>query len=120
MKRQTYQEPIDFEKEEVEVLLHTDDPEKLLYVPIGVSMNSLDFEWAQSICIRLATHPHFNVRGNAILGFGHLARRFRRLDEQVRPLVRAGLRDEDGYVRGQADTAAKDIKQFLGWRLHRP
>jgi hypothetical protein len=31
-------------------------------------------EWGEGVCARLANHEHFNVRGNAILGFGHLAR----------------------------------------------
>jgi hypothetical protein len=58
------------------------------------------------------------VRGNAVLGFGHLARRFRRLDEGVvRPIIENALLDADPYVRGQADAAADDVAHFLGWKV---
>src|SRR5690606_1288821 len=55
----------------------------LLYVPIVISMDPPDCQWAQGICIRLAAHADPTVRGNAILGFGHLARTCRKLDESV-------------------------------------
>jgi hypothetical protein len=58
------------------------------------------------------------VRGSALLGFGHLARRFRELDAgRVRPLLLAGLADPDPWVRGQADAAADDAEFYLGWRV---
>ncbi len=95
-----------------------DQPAELLHVPIRVSMDPPDCAWAQEICIRLAAHPHANVRGNAILGFGHLARTCGALDEpRVRPLVESALRDGDDYVRGQAHAAADDVAHFLGWRM---
>jgi hypothetical protein len=28
--------------------------------------------------------------------------------------------DADGHVRGQADAAADDLEQFLGWHIERP
>ena len=91
---------------------------ELLYVPIAVSLHAERLAWAQAVCARLAAHPHFNVRGNAVLGFGHLARRFRRLERAVvEPLVLRALTDPDPYVRGQAHAAADDLQQFLGWDL---
>jgi len=69
--------------------------------------------------MRLATHPDATVRGNAILGFGHLARRFRRLDRQtVEPLVTAALSDQSEFVRGQAEAASDDIGFFLKWNAN--
>jgi hypothetical protein len=53
--------------------------------------------------------------GNAILGFGHLARTCGKLDPlRVLPLVAAALKDENGYVRGHAHDAAEDIEHYLG------
>lgn len=93
-------------------------PDELLYVPIMVSMDPPEFEWSQAICILLASHPHFNVRGNAILGFGHLARTFRRIDAAtVVPLIAAALQDESAYVRGHADDAAGDLLHYLNVRV---
>ena len=68
----------------------------------------------------IASHPHFNVRGNAVLGFSHLARRFGRLDSAAREIIEAGLRDGDSYVRGHANAAADDVQHFLGWKVVRP
>jgi hypothetical protein len=70
------------------------------------------------VCLRLSGHPHFNVRGNAILGFGHLARTCGALDEgRVKPLIERALKDTDEYVRGQANAAADDLAHYLGWRI---
>ena len=52
-----------------------DDPDELLYVPVAVSLNAPELAWAIAICTRLASHDHPLVRGNAVLGFGRLARR---------------------------------------------
>ena len=105
-------------EESAEAAIVRDDPAELLYVPIAVSLYSDDLDWAQRLCVRLAAHPHFNVRGNAILGFAHLARRFGRLDRAaVEPLVLNALADSDAYVRGHADAAVDDLRQFLGWHL---
>lgn len=100
----------------VSAAIERDDPDELLYVPVSVSLYAEDLAWAEAICVRLAHHDHFNVRGNAILGFAHLARRFKTLDRaRVAPLVRAALNDPDAYVRGHAHDALDDIRHFLGW-----
>jgi len=106
--------------EEVEAVLSRDLPEELAYVPICVSMDPPDCAWAQEVCVRLASHADPVVRGNAILGFGHLARTCGALDAaRVRPLLAQALADPDAYVRGQADAAAGDVAHFLGWDLTR-
>ena len=103
---------------DMEAAIERNEPEELLYVPIWVSMAPPDCAWAQDVCLRLSVHSHFKVRGNAILGFGHLARTCKSLDEpQVKPIIEAALQDRDEYVRGQADSAASDIVQYLGWKV---
>jgi hypothetical protein len=106
---------------DVEAAIARDVPDELLHVPVAVSLNPPDCAWAQDVCVRLASHPHPNVRGNAVLGFGHLARLCGALDEAVvRPLLEAALDDAEGYVRGQAVAAAGDVAFFLGWSLDLP
>lgn len=101
---------------EVEAAISRNDAAELLRVPVAVSLHADDLAWAQDVCVRLASHPDFNVRGNAILGFGHLARRFGSLERsKVEPLVARALRDPVDYVRMQADTTSDDLRQFLGW-----
>lgn len=102
---------------DIERLLERGDPADLLYIAIAVSLDPPDCAWAQDVCIRLAAHPDAHVRGNAILGFGHLARMCDALDAaRVRPLVDAAFADASDYVRGQAYAAAGDLEHFLAWQ----
>jgi hypothetical protein len=107
-------------RETMMAALARDVPDELLRAVLAVALHSEDCDWASSICLRLASHRHFNVRGNAMLGFGHLARRFGRLDPVARDIIEAGLGDPDPYVRGQADDAADDVRHFLRWKINRP
>jgi hypothetical protein len=102
---------------DVEAVVARGDPRELLYVPIVVGMNAADCEqkWAEAICFNLASHPDFNVRGNAILGLGHIARTCRRLSlERAVPLIASALSDPHEYVRGHASSAACDLQVYLG------
>ncbi len=118
IKALRYQRPHDTTAEEAEAAIARDDPAELYVVPISVSMYLEDLAWSQGVCVRLSTHRDATVRGNAVLGFGHLARRFRKLDERVvRPIIENALLDADPYVRGQAHDAADDVTHFLGWKV---
>ena len=102
---------------DVEAVLAKGDPEELLYVPIIVGMNAPDCEqsWVEDICFALADHPHFNVRGNAVLAFGHIARTCGELDlQRVLPILTKALNDSHEYVRGHANAASCDIETYLG------
>lgn len=103
---------------QVEAVIAKADPNELLYIPIVVSMDPPDAAWSESICLSLVGHEDSRVRANAILGFGHLARTTGKLNEgQVRPIIAAALLDTDEGVRGHADSAASDIRHFLGWQF---
>jgi hypothetical protein len=83
-----------------------------------IALEAEDREWAQSCLVQLARHRDAEVRGNAIAGFGHLARRFGRLDPgRVRRIVALALIDPSRTVREQASSAALDLKTFLGWEF---
>ena len=112
-ERRIYQSIEPVEIEDAEAALERDNPNELLLVAISVGMYSEDLPRAEAFCLRLAKHSHFNVRGNAVLSFGHLARRFKKLNrpESVEA-VRSGLTDADEYVRGQAEAAADDVEWF--------
>jgi len=104
--------------EEMEDAIKKNVPKELLYVPVWVTMDPPDCDWAQNICIKLSSHENFNVRGNAILGFGHLARTCGKLNkESVEPIIEAALEDEHEYVRGHAQDAAGDIEHYLNWKV---
>ena len=118
MKRLQYEEIKYLTTEEAEAALERNSIEDLLYVPLSVSLYSTDLEWAQAICVKLSSHEHFNVRGNAVQGFGHLSRRFGKLDRNiVKPVVEAAMHDPHEYVRMQANDAADDLSHFLKWQF---
>jgi hypothetical protein len=107
-------------REAVQQALARNMPDELGRVVIGVGLCQDDPSWAEAFCIRLAEHQDAYDRGNAILRFGHLARRFRRLEQsRVQPLIEAALKDPGDDVRNQADAAATDVEFFLGWKLAR-
>jgi hypothetical protein len=84
---------------------------------LAVALHDADSRYAIELCIQLATHRHPVVRGNALLGFGHIARVHRSLNRAVvYPLIVAGLTDSEAYVRGQAEAAKDDTVQFLEWK----
>ena len=112
-----YEEITPLSREAVERILHDDVAERVLRAVIAVSMHDSDWRYAQDLCVRLSSHPNFNVRGNAVLGFGHIARVHRQLDRAlVQPIIRTALRDENDYIRGQAYCAMDDTAFFLEWR----
>ena len=109
------------EIESSEAALERDDPVELVDWILALSSESEDRELAENCCARLARHRNAMVRGSAMLGFGHLARRFGRLDaHRVKRLVDTGLHDGSDYVREQARSAAEDLKTFLAWDFDLP
>jgi hypothetical protein len=108
-----YEEIPELTRDVVEQALREDDPDTMLRVVVAVAMHDADWRYAQDLCVRLSSHRHFNVRGNALLGFGHIARVHRQLDRaRVRPIIEAALRDTDDYVRGHGHDAADDTAHF--------
>jgi hypothetical protein len=108
-------------KHEVESAISGDNPEELSQAVLSAALYSEDPLWAESICIQLARHAHENVRGNAILGFGHIARIHRHLNSsEIKPLIETALKDGSDYVRGHAESAADDVEFFLKWTVSRP
>ncbi len=104
-------------EDDVDAVLRRNKPEEILYVPIAVGMNADNCKpgWAETICLQLAQHPHFNVRGNAILGLGHVARKCRVLTlEHAVPVIAAALTDASEYVKDHAYNAASDVHVYLG------
>lgn len=102
-------------------VLERDDPIELQRLVVVLALETDDREWAEACCARLARHRNANVRGNALLGFGHLARRFGHLDRRrVQRLIEIGLNAHNEYVRAQAESAADDTETFLSWHFDRP
>jgi len=58
-------------EQDVEAVIARGLPDEPLYVPIAITMGPLDCAWSERICMALASHGYFNVRGNAVFGFGN-------------------------------------------------
>jgi len=107
-----------FNREAIEEALERNDPDELLIIVLSAALHGDDPSFIESVCVLLAEHPHFNVRGNAILGFAHLARIHGNLNEKVvKPLISNCFQDEHEYVRQHAADARDDIEHLLGWRF---
>jgi len=96
-------------------LLESGAPEAAAAV-VAVALHSSDQASIENLLVRAAGSASALIRGNALLGFGHVARRFGSLSRAAEPLICAGLVDPDPYVRGHANSAADDVAHFLGWR----
>ena len=81
---------------------------------VAAALNEADYEAAHSMCVALSGHRDEYVRGNAILGFGHLARLFGKVSPGDENIIRTGFTDASGHVRGHARSAADDIRMFAG------
>jgi hypothetical protein len=109
-----FEQPGSYEHEDVLAALKRDEPEVLQRLVVGVALNDEDYDFADQVCVRLARHKDPTVRGNAILGFGHLARRFGCVSVEGRALVKEGLSASDPHVRGHSESAEDDIGMFAG------
>ena len=87
---------------------------------VAAALYEDDFDTVYRACVQLSSHPDEVIRGNAILGFGHLARLFGRLGDEAPAIVKRGLVDSSTYVRGQAYAAAGDLQHFLGIEIRGP
>jgi hypothetical protein len=113
-----YEEPASSEPSEIRSALSRGDAETAARLIVGLTLHALDLQAAIEVCSEATRVADEVVRGNAILGLGHLARRFRQIDRvRVEPLILAGLKDVSAYVRGQAQAAADDVHHFLGWQF---
>jgi HEAT repeat protein len=113
-----FQDLDNFTNDDIADALTRNDPDELQFVALTVALEATDLAAAQPVCIRLCSHHDRRVKGNAMVSLGHLARRFRALDEpSVKPLIECGLQDADEYVRTSAKSAADEIHQFLHWTI---
>jgi hypothetical protein len=101
----------------IETILATGSIYDLAQLSIAIGENCPDWKYAQDVCLRLAEHANDNVRANACLGLGYIARTQRRLEQHlVKPIVLRELRCQTVF-RGKIADAIEDINFFLGWRL---
>ncbi len=109
-------------KQSIDALVARAEVDDLRLVPIAITCwGTPDPQWSENICLSLSQHSDPFVRGNAVLGLGHLSRVCGVLDKaRCLPVVEAALSDPDAHVRGQANAAVDDLNHFLGWSVKIP
>ncbi len=113
-----FQDLEQFSANDVAAAVERNDPDELQLVSITIALSCPDLRLAEETCLTLSAYAHRKVRAHAVMSFGYLARRFRRLDEQrVKPVIEAALMDPDEYVHMHAKAAADEICQFLHWDI---
>ena len=104
--------------DDINEILEEGVSDKLLFVPITISLNTPDWKWSEEVCIRLSSHENEYVRGNSILGFGYLAMRRCELNrETVQPIIEAGLKDSSEHVRNHSEDATIEVNDHLSWNI---
>ena len=77
----------------------------------------MDPSWAESVCVRLSIHPEPGVRGNAVLGLGHIARLHGALQAHSFRVIAEARGDPHPYVRNHAESGADDVEVLLGEKI---
>lgn len=100
----------------VEILRSGSNKEKA-ELAMALGFDCPDYGFAQSMCIQLLQTEDEIVRGNAIIGLAHIARRFGKLDKRVvKPYLLRELRENVKCKDFVAD-AIYDINMYLGWNI---
>ncbi|MFD1888237.1 CPCC family cysteine-rich protein [Paenibacillus wenxiniae] len=94
-------------------LINSEDRDTQVNGLLALAYQANDWEFAQERMIRYSEHPDENIRGIAILCFGHIARIHGMIDQAlVMPILNKALYDESAFVRGHAESALDDIRMF--------
>ena len=98
---------------EMEDALIRNEQIKLIQLLVGASLYA-PFAESLALCFALLNHADEEVRGDAILGFGHIVRRYKKLPRSAILRVKEAQSDPARFVRGQAFDAMDDIIHALG------
>src|SRR4051812_47016647 len=94
---------LNLSREKLLALIESDDHQTIAKELIGIAFYEEDFEFAFKVITQCVSHSKENIRGNAMLCLGHLARIHKRIPETPTvDILRRGLADNSEYVRGQA------------------
>lgn len=112
MNFNTYTNAAPISDEDALCLLNNGNTDELKRLLISVSLHSQDQVYAERLCAMCSTHADEEVRGNAIIGLGHIIRRFGFLTESSKQIIKLSLMDESAYVRSHSYSAQEDVELF--------
>ncbi|MFC5404682.1 hypothetical protein [Cohnella soli] len=93
--------------------INSDNPDTIVRGLLSLALNADDGEFVQDLMVRYSQHKNENIRGIAILSFGHIARIHRTVNKDlIIPHINDALNDKSKFVRGHAHSALDDINMF--------
>ncbi|MGE8099536.1 hypothetical protein [Pseudomonas fluorescens] len=100
-------------KEELEIMLQSDDSDVVIDALLYLCFNINDPEWVQKKCIEtIESGKNDDIKGLAITCIGHVARIYSEIDRSlVIPLLRDKLTDDS--LSGRAQDALDDIDMYV-------
>lgn len=108
-----YSEPVPLTKADAEKVFASSDSDAICEALVAVALSDPDWQWTQDRCIEFTHHPEWPLRAIAATCLGHLARIHGTLDfAKVKPRLIELMKDP--RTRGYAESAAGDIKMFMG------
>jgi hypothetical protein len=108
-----YSEVTPIDREEAAEAFSSDDVDKICDALVRLTFHDRDWNWVQGVCLTFGRHPDPQVRGLAATCLGHLARIHGTLDVDSAVRLLEDLR-RDPEVRGRAEDALDDIRQYAG------
>ena len=92
--------------------LASDDPQRVMYALLRLSLNGPDFAFAERMALEHATHPDEWVRRNAATALSHVARIHGSIDLDAVMTTLVKMLD-DPEASGWADDALDEIEIFM-------
>ena len=107
-----YQEVVQRDREELEILLRSGDEQNLQNALLSAAFYDPEWKWVQSQCLAFTRHSDHSVRRVAATCLGHIARIHRQLDLDL-VLQRLAEMKADPLVSAGVDDALDDIRFYL-------
>jgi hypothetical protein len=110
-----YHEIFPMDRPDLEKLVESGNENAIVEALLSAAYYDPDWRWVQGLCLRFLDHADRNVRWNAAICLGHIARIHRNLDlELVLPKLLALKGDPS--IASSVEEALEDIRFFL--RVH--
>lgn len=107
-----FKNPTELTTEEIIGMLVSGTDDEICDALASLAFYDEDWKWPQDQCLFFLQHSNLQVRSFAALCLGHIARRHRHLDPEVKTILQKHL-NENQDLSGHFQDALDDIHTFL-------
>ena len=107
-----YRKVLPIDRPTLERLFESGNENAICEALLSGSFYEPDWRWVQAQCLRFLDHPVLNVRCNAVISLGHIARVSRQMDVEL-VLPKLNELKKDTKILPWVDDAIDDIRFFL-------